>query len=236
MSMHSFHLAHVQVLDGVRALIRSPRPVGLERVEVMAQMELGAPVLTPARMQLNQLAVFCQWRDAEDLDRHLTADGFGRQLASGWHVRLEYERRWGQVRQWAHLPELARRTDLDGPSVAVTLARLKLTQLPRFIVWGRPVERQVRDHPQARLALAAMRPPHTVSTFSSWTSARAMTGMVWGRDQGASAELHRRAMAERDRRDFHHEFTTLRFRPLSEHGLLPEHREASDTSRDRSQP
>ena len=26
------------------------------------------------------------------------------------------------------------------------------------------------------------------------------------------------AMVERERRDFHHEFTTLRFRPLSEHG------------------
>jgi hypothetical protein len=25
-------------------------------------------------------------------------------------------------------------------------------------------------------------------------------------------------MAERDRRDFHHEFATFRFRPVSEHG------------------
>lgn len=29
---------------------------------------------------------------------------------------------------------------------------------------------------------------------------------------------HNAAMAERERRDFHHELTTLRFRPLAEHG------------------
>lgn len=49
--------------------------------------------------------------------------------------------------------------------------------------------------------------------------------MVHGRDASAGGEhggevggRHARAMVERERRDFHHEFTTLRFRPLSEHG------------------
>ncbi|XBH22264.1 hypothetical protein V5R04_03280 [Jonesiaceae bacterium BS-20] len=57
-----------------------------------------------------------------------------------------------------------------------------------------------------------------MATFSIWTSARAMTSMVFGRDQGQSSQHHTAGMAERERRDFHHEFTTLRFRPLSEHG------------------
>ncbi|RYE74585.1 MAG: hypothetical protein EOO74_11300, partial [Myxococcales bacterium] len=91
-----------------------------------------------------------------------------------------------------------------------------------FISWGRPVERQVRDHPGVTLALAAMRPPRTVSTFSIWQSGRAMTDMVMGRDRGPSprddVRRHAEAMRERERRDFHHAFTTLRFRPLSEHG------------------
>ena len=34
----------------------------------------------------------------------------------------------------------------------------------------------------------------------------------------ARPERHAIAMQERDRRDFHREFTTLRFKPLSEHG------------------
>jgi len=95
---------------------------------------------------------------------------------------------------------------------------MRLPELPRFIRWGRPVERQIRGHPEAKLAAAAIRLPRTVSTFSIWTSTRAMTAMVFGRDDGEGAHRHTEAMIERERRDFHHEFTTLRFRPLSEHG------------------
>ena len=36
--------------------------------------------------------------------------------------------------------------------------------------------------------------------------------------QPVAARRHADAMAERDRRDFHHEFATFRFRPVSEHG------------------
>ena len=102
--------------------------------------------------------------------------------------------------------------------VAVTLARMKIPQVPRFIRWGRPVEQQVRDNPDASIALAAMRAPHTISTFSAWTSQRAMTNMVRGHGDGEKSKRHAEAMKERDRKDFHHEFTTLRFKPLSEHG------------------
>ncbi len=113
---------------------------------------------------------------------------------------------------------MAEPSELDEPVVAVTLARMRLPELPRFIRGGRPVEHQVRDHREATLAMAAIRLPRTVSTFSIWTSTRAMTRMVFGRDGGETARRHARAMTERDRRDFHHEFTTLRFRPRSEHG------------------
>ena len=42
--------------------------------------------------------------------------------------------------------------------------------------------------------------------------------MVHGRSAVADPERHAAAMVERRRRDFHHEFATYRFRPLSEHG------------------
>jgi hypothetical protein len=100
----------------------------------------------------------------------------------------------------------------------VTLARLRLPQVPRFIRWGKPVEELVRDHPGTTLALAAMRPPRTVSTFSVWRSQREMTDMVGGHGSVPGAERHARAMVERDRKDFHFEFTTLRFRALGEQG------------------
>ncbi|MCH7230180.1 hypothetical protein L0U85_04780 [Glycomyces sp. L485] len=198
--------------------LRPPSASGLHHIEVLAEMELGAPVVSSRRMRLRHLAVFAEWADETALEDFLTRRPFGRALGAGWHVRLEFMRRWGTIRELSHLPPEVGRTDPGEPVVAVTLARTRLPELPRFIRWGRPVERQVRDHPEVTLALAAMRPVRTVSTFSVWTSARAMTGMVFGRDDGDAAHRHSAAMVERDRRDFHHEFTTLRFRPLSEHG------------------
>lgn len=218
MGLHSFHLARVDAATSARAFVRPPRRSGLERVEVMAGMRLGAPVVSPDRMQARHLAVFAEWRDEAALASFLAEDPLGRALATGWHVRLEFLRRWGSVAELAHLPERTGRWRLDEPMVAVTLARTRLTELPRFISWGRPVERQVRDHPGVTLALAAMRPPRTVSTFSVWRSGREMTDMVMGRGTEADVRRHADAMRERERRDFHREFTTLRFRPLSEHG------------------
>ncbi|MFT3875093.1 MAG: hypothetical protein QM708_01485 [Propioniciclava sp.] len=219
--IHSFHLVQMPPLRAVGALLRPPGPAtvpGLRHMEVLAGMRLGSPVFSLQRMQVHRLAVFAEWSQERDLDAFLAHDRFGRRLAAGWHVRLQFLRRWGTVREFAHLPEMAGPADPDAPVVAVTLARMRLPQLPRFIRWGRPVECQIRDHPESTLALAAVRPPRTVCTFSVWTSTRAMTGMAFGRDHGADAGRHVEAMAERERRDFHHEFTTLRFRALSEHG------------------
>ena len=72
--------------------------------------------------------------------------------------------------------------------------------------------------PGTTLAAAAMRLPRTVSTFSVWTSQRQMVEMVRGHSAVPRPERHAAAMAERQRKDFHFEFTTLRFRPIAEYG------------------
>ncbi|ASN39856.1 hypothetical protein [Paeniglutamicibacter terrestris] len=218
MSIYSFHLAHIPLLKAAGGLLRPPKAPGLRHIEVLAGMQLGAAVISPRRMQLRRIAVFAQWEDEAALEDFLAHHPFGRTLNEGWHVRLEFVRRWGEVHELLLEPDGAEHLELGEPVVAVTLARMRLPELPRFIRWGRPVERQIRDHPEATLAMAAIRPPRSVSTFSIWTSTRAMTGMVFGRDDGEAARRHTEAMTERERRDFHHEFTTLRFRPLSEHG------------------
>lgn len=217
--MHSFHLVTLPPARATRLLGRGlGRVEGLRHVEPMTTMLLGAPVVSPARMQLRRLAMFCAWESEDALESFLSDDPTGRAVADGWHVRMRFLRRWGHVAALGDLPEVAERSAPSEPVVAFTLARMRLTRVPRFIRWGRPVERQVRDHPASPFATAAVRPPHTVATFSTWRSAREMTAMVAGRDPGPQAERHRQAMVERERRDFHHEFTTLRFRPLSEHG------------------
>ena len=181
-------------------------------------MKLGSPILSPARAQLRHLAVFASWESSSAVDQFLTDTDLGRTLALGWHVRLEFLRQWGRVSEFDDLPEAGGALAHTEPVVAVTLARLKHSQVPRFVRWGKPVEELVRDHPGATLALAAMRPPRTVSTFTVWRSQSHMIDMVRGRDSVHGAKRHAAAMVERDRKDFHYEFTTLRFRALTEHG------------------
>ena len=187
-------------------------------------MTLGRPVALPARYHPRQLALFARWDSETAIDDFLATSKLGAELSSGWHVRLEFLRRWGHISELAGLPTVAIDHDELRPVVAVTLARLKLSQALRFIRWGKPVEEQVRDNPATTISLAAMRPMGTLSTFSIWNTQKAMTDMVNGRSSGPFANRHAEAMQERDRKDFHHEFTTLRFRPISEHGIWQEKR------------
>jgi hypothetical protein len=185
----------------------------------MAKMTLGAPILSPARMQLRHLTMFAAWDSHVAIDEFLANTRLGRALATGWHVRMALQRRWGHVTEFDGFGESVGEPDPAAPVVAVTLARMKLLQVPRFIRWGRPVEELVRDHPGKTLAIAAIRLPRTVATFSVWTSQREMVDMVRGHSLVPRPERHAAAMGERQRKDFHFEFTTLRFRPISEHGV-----------------
>jgi hypothetical protein len=219
--IHSFHLAELAATTTARALVRPPTATttpGLRHAECLALMRLGSPPVSLARLQLRRIAMFAEWADEDALERFLTRDRLGRQLAGGWHVRMRFLRRYGLLAALADLPPQAGRSDPDEPIVAVTLARLKLPQLPRFLSWGRPVERLVAGHPGTTFATAALRPPRTFSTFSVWHTVREMTDMVHGRSDVPEAHTHSVAMAEQRRKDFHHESAFMRFRPLSEHG------------------
>lgn len=184
----------------------------------MVEMELGSPVYSPARMQLTNLAVFSAWESEAAIDDFLASSQLGQRLASGWHLRMNFLRRWGSVKELADLPEEASPSDPEETVAAFTLARLKLPEVPRFIRWGKPVERLVRDHPASIFSTASIRLPRTVSTFSIWRTQREMAEMVHGHSPIKNPERHAKAMKERSRKDFHFEFTTLRFRPISEHG------------------
>lgn len=221
MKIFSYHLATTKPTTTLKAFCRPPSFTdveGLHHAECMASMALGAPILTPERMQLRHLAVFAAWESERALDAFLAESELGRSLSSGWHVRLSYLRRWGSFPEFDALPESVGELDPAQPVVAVTLARLKIPQVFRFIRWGRPVEIQVRDHPGTTMAVAAMRPPRTFSTFSIWRTQREMTDMVHGHGSTPNAARHAKAMQERKRKDFHYKFTTLRFRAISEHG------------------
>jgi hypothetical protein len=221
MEIFSYHLVKTSPATTVTAFLCPPKMnqiSGLRHAECMAAMTLGAPILSPARLQLQNLAVFASWENETALDAFLADTKLGHTLSEGWHVRLRLLRRWGSFSEIDSPPASLEETDPTQPVVAVTLARLKIPQVFRFIHWGKPVEKLVRDHPGTTLALAAIRPFRTFSTFSIWRSQKEMTDMVHGKDSFPGAARHAEAMAERNRKDFHYKFTTLRFQAISEHG------------------
>lgn len=221
MPVFTFHFAKTKIGTALKALYRPPTAQqvrGLNHAECMTTMTLGAPIVSPARMQLHHLTMFAAWESEAAIDEFLANTELGRALAVGWHVRMAFQRRWGYVSEFDGLAESVGEQDPNAPVVAVTLARMKLPEVPRFIYWGKPVEELVRDHPGATLAIAAIRLPRTVSTFSVWKSQQAMVDMVRGHSAVPRPKRHAVAMAERQRKDFHFQFTTLRFRPLAEYG------------------
>jgi hypothetical protein len=219
----SFHLVDVPLMRAIALLYWPPyrkKTQGLLHFEGFMVMNLGLSVLSLKRYKVGRVGLFAWWQSEAALNDFLQSSQSSA-LAKGWHVRMRLYRRWGEVseiREAVVDPELA---EAGAPVVAVTLARLKLSQTLRFVRWGRPVERQVRDHPGQTMALAAFRPFGTFSTFSIWKNEGEMVAMVQGRYKDAQSESHRLAMAERTRKDFHTEFSTMRFAPIAEYGKRP---------------
>jgi hypothetical protein len=223
MRFFSYHLVKISYVAALKALVfplKAEKVPGLIHAETMTVMTLGSPVFSLSRMLVRQVALFAQWENEESLAHFLTHNRFGKTLNKGWHTRLVFVRQWGTISGF----DLPVHPDLppdisEGPVVAVTIARMRLPEIPRFIRWGRPVEELVRDHPGTTLSLASISFPRTVSTFSIWKSQKEMTDMVHGHSAVPRPKRHINAMKERDRKDFHFEFTTLRFRPVGEYGM-----------------
>lgn len=221
MSVFTYHLVKTNYFDAFKFLLFPPKQnkiPGLIHSEVMTAMTLGSPIFSPSRMLIRQIAVFAQWENEEAIDHFLDENHFGKILAKGWHTRLTFMRKWGKFNKFEIPAETIELENPASPVVAVTIARMKFLEIPRFIHWGRPVEKLVRNHPATTLSLASIKFPNTVSTFSIWKTQKEMTDMVHGHSKVPKPERHADAMKERDRKDFHFEFTTLRFKPISEFG------------------
>lgn len=221
MSIFSYHLVKLPFFVAAKRIFSNPiskNTKGLIHFEYMTAMTLGSPIFSPSRVLIGRVAVFMQWENETALDSFLEQDSFGSVLNKGWHVRLSFIREWGMFSGF-NIPEIKDQLESpNSPVVAVTIARMKPFAVPRFIHWGRPVEKLVRDHPGTTLSLASVKFPNTVSTFSIWKTEKEMIDMVHGHSAVKNPKRHASAMKERERKDFHFEFTTLRFKPLAEFG------------------
>lgn len=220
MIVFSYHLVKLPFLSALRVMLfplKSKQINGLIHAETMSAMILGSSYFSASRFFNREIIVFAQWENENSLNEFIQTK-IGKQIAKGWHIRLAFLRQWGAISGFK-IPNLQTETvNEDNPVVAVTIARMKYTQIPRFLRWGRPVEQQVRDHNGTTLSLASIRYPNVISTFSIWKTQKEMTDMVHGHSKMSQPKRHVNAMKEHDRKDFHFEFTTLRFKPLAEYG------------------
>lgn len=217
----TYHLIELSFLSAIKKIIfpiSSSKIEGLIHAETMSAMKLGSSIYNPSRLFSPTLILFAQWKNEKAFNHFLQNHSFGHQLSNSWYLRLKFIRQWGSISDFS-IPKIENKMDNEHQTVvAVTLARMKYSEIPRFLRWGRPVEKLVRDHTGTTLSLASIRYPNLISTFSIWKSQKAMTEMVYGHSKMPQPKRHVDAMKERDRKDFHFEFTTLRFLPLSEHG------------------
>ena len=221
MSIFTYHLVKTSYFTALKILLFPPSSKnisGLIHMECMNTMTLGSAIFSPSRLLVRKIAIFAQWENEIDIDLFLKNHSFGKILRNGWHIRLAFLRQWGTISNFKIPNETFKEESEETPVVAITLARMKFFEIPRFIRWGRPVEKLVRDHPGSNFSLASIKFPRTVSTFSIWKSQNEMTNMVFGHSTIPQPKRHINAMKERNRKDFHFEFTTLRFKPLAEFG------------------
>ncbi|MDF3819376.1 hypothetical protein P3G55_05675 [Leptospira sp. 96542] len=219
LSFHCFNIPFYKLPFYLYFYPKRNKVSGLVHSESFLSMRLGEPIGNIRRYSFSKLAVLFYWRSEEDLEQFLITNQKN-PIHSGWHIRLKLYRRWGKLQELGSANLYPKESASETPIVAITLARLKISQLFRFTKWGKPVEKQVRDHKGVKFAFAAFRPFRSFLTFSVWNSEREMVQMVQGVDPKLDGLEHKNAMLERNRKDFHTEFTTLRLEILEETGSI----------------
>lgn len=208
---------HIADLGWRAAGILRRRPVvdevpGLRYAETVLTAALGGSRLP--RPQPGRVGLIAGWESDEALDLFLVRHTLARQLADGWHVRLEPLRISGF---WPPLPDLSangRPAEEDEPVAVLTLGRLRLRRARPFLHSAAPAEGEAVADPALLAATGLARPPHLVSTFSLWRSAAAMREYAYDR-HGA----HQAAVRSDRAQPFHHSSAFIRFRPYASQGV-----------------
>jgi len=212
----SVHIADVGARSLVRVMRGQPRPgefEGLRSIDVAVAAPLRASSLPSP--QPGRVAMLAFWDDDAAIDRFESSHPVASMLADGWSVRLEALRRWGS---WPGLDESVptdRATPHDGTAVVVTLARTRMSQLPRFLRTSEKAERAAVESPGLLWGTALARPPY-FATVSVWDGTRSLSTYAYGRRDPRHAE----AIEVDQGKPFHHLSAFIRFRPYRSTGLL----------------
>lgn len=224
-SVVSVHLADVSVGTALGLLLKAPKVdaiAGLRHADVGTATPLSASALP--RPTLRRVGLFGFWESDEALDEFEREHPVAAKLREGWRARLEPLRAHGT---WPGLPAdlpSGRHTDYDGPAIVLTLGRVRMTQVPRFLRTSAQAERAVLEAPGSIWTTALAKPPF-VATCSLWESTKALSTYAYG----VSDRAHQDAIDADRAKPFHKMSAFVRFRPyrveggLSGANPLPEH-------------
>jgi hypothetical protein len=207
---------HVRDVGAAKALamLRGPgRVPGL----LSANTAIAAPLRTGSlpKPMPGRIALVAFWQDDAALDAFLAEDRYARRLVGSWWARLELVRAYGT---WPGLPadiERSRAANEHGPAVVITLGRLRLRRVRRFLKASQPAETAALAAPGFRWGTGLARPPF-VSTLSLWASGEAAADYAYG----SNPDAHVQAIASDRKIDFHRQSAFVRFRPTEVGGAL----------------
>jgi hypothetical protein len=212
----SLHMRELEPSKALRTLVkgRLAGTPGLLAGDVVLVTRLG-PELLP-RPHLNRVAAFAFWSDEDALER-FQETGMGGVLAEGWQMRMRPARLVGSWRGLGSLAGQELPMETDEPTAALTLGRLRPSQLVRFLKASAGAERDAVESAAMLASCGLGRPPELVSTFSVWKDVAAMRDYI----TGTWVDGHRLAVHSHGAKPFHRESAFVRLRPLSVSGETP---------------
>ncbi len=122
MSIFSYHLVRLSFTSAFRIIFfpHLKKINGLVHHETMSAMILGSSIFSSSRIFNREIVFFAQWENEDYLNEFLKSNSIGKQIAKGWHIRLEYLRQWGKISGF-QIPTLEKKLESEKPVVAVTL-------------------------------------------------------------------------------------------------------------------
>jgi len=214
----SVHIADVGARRSLPAMLRRPPDgstvPGLRQAQIGVCGELGKGFKAPP--QLGRLTFIGFWEDEGAIDAFESTHRLGELLGDGFSVRGEPLRAHGS---WPGLPDdvpAGRHTDYAGPSLVLTLGRLRAMRARAFLKASAGAEASLLKAPGVIWATALTRPPF-LSTCSLWESTKALSTYAYGHaEPGHPNAIH----ADDSAGGFHHQSAFIRFRPFAVRGHL----------------
>lgn len=208
----SFHLADIGPRAALRLMTRGVSTDGAPGL-TYAQVAITAPLTERllSKPRLARAGLIAAWSDDAALERFLAEHPLARKFAAGWHVRLEPARIVGRWAPLGDLPRAEQPMADHEPAAVLTIGRLRLTQLGRFLRSSARAEGLATREPTLLAATGLACPPSLVATFSVWSDTAAMRAYA----AGAHDQDHAAAVRAHAAQPFHHESAFIRFRPYA---------------------